>query len=197
MAHTIYKTDALVLGSTGVGESHQYLALFTRALGLVWALARSTREERSKLRYHVQPCTYGEFALVRGKDLWRLTGARGTWNGFHDLRTHPAKLALFIRYLSLLKRLLYGEGEQRELFSLLDEAIAFLQGDTAGEDLLQNFECLLALRTLYLLGYLGEQQKLSGILHEHTFDKDVLGRVSPLRQIAQTEIRRALYESQL
>lgn len=197
MAHTMYKTDALVLGDRGIGESHQYLALFTRTLGLVWALARSARAQRSKFRYHIQVLTYGEFALVRGKDLWRVTGARSTWNGFHDLRAHPAKLALLVRYLTLLKRLLHGEGEQRELFSLLEQGLLFLRDESVGDDLLQDVECLLALRTLHLLGYLGEQQKLFDVLRTPTFDRDVLRRVSPLRQVALGEIRRALYESQL
>lgn len=197
MAHITYKTDGIVLGKASVGESDQYITLFTRELGLVRAHARSTRKERSKLRYHLQELTRGEFLLVRGKNVWRVIGARSSWNSFYTFREDLLKTALVRRYLRLLKRLLQGEGEQRELFSLVEEGFIFLRDESLDEDLLQNFEYLLVLRTLLLLGYVGERDALSGILHTHSFDKKTLVRISPLRRAAVLEINRALRESQL
>lgn len=197
MAHITYKTDGLVLGRTSVGESDQYITLFTRELGLVRAHARSIRKEHSKLRYHLQELTRGEFLLVRGKNIWRVIGARSSWNSFYTFRQNQSKTALVRRYLRLLKRLLQGEGEQRELFSLVEEGFIFLRDESLDEDLLQNFEYLLVLRTLLLLGYVGERDVLSGILSTHSFDKKTLAQISPLRRVAVLEINRALRESQL
>lgn len=197
MSHITYKTDGLVIGNIGVGESHQYVTLFTRELGLVRAHARSAREEHSKLRYHLQELTCGEFLLVRGKNVWRVTGARSTWNSFYALRRDSPRVALLSRYVCLLKRLLQGEGEQRELFALVMKGLTFLRDESLDEDLLQNFEYLLVLRTLLLLGYVGERDVLSGILHAHSFDRDTLMQMSPLRRAAIFEINRALRESQL
>jgi len=197
MSHLIYKTEGLVLGRTDAKESDQYVTLFTQELGLIFAHARSVREERSKLRYHLQELTRGEFLLVRGKNIWRVIGARAHWNGFYSLREDPGKTALIRRYLRLIKRLLQGEEEQRELFALVEEGLLFLRDEKVDEDLLQNFEYLLVLRTLLLLGYVGERKAFSDLLHTHSFDSETLAQISPLRRAAVLEINRALRESQL
>ena len=197
MTHITYKTDGLVLGRINVGESDQYVALFTRELGLVQARARSVRKEPSKLRYHLQELKYGEVLLVRGKNVWRIIGARSSWNSFYIFCQDPLKKALVRRYLRLLKRLLQGEGEQRELFTLVEEGFIFLRDESLDGDLLQNFEYLLVLRTLLLLGYVGERDALSEMFRTRSFDKEILAQISPLRQVAVLEINRALRESQL
>ena len=116
MSHHIYKTEGFVLGSVNIGEANQYLSLFTKDLGLVKATARSVREERSKLRYSLQHFSYSSFSLVRGRNVWRITGAQEKYNIFHDCKGDKEKQQMLARLFSLLQRLLAGEEKNEHLF---------------------------------------------------------------------------------
>ena len=74
MSHTLYSTECIVLGSVDSGEANRYISLFTREWVLC-AVARSVREEKSKLRYCLQSFSFTDATLVRGREVWRITGA--------------------------------------------------------------------------------------------------------------------------
>lgn len=196
MAHTTYKTKGVVIENITVGEAHCYLILFTEKLGLVRVLARSGREERSKLRYHIQPFSKGNFSLVRGKDVWRLVGASLQQNLYHEYIEYPFKISILARYFSLLKRIVGFEENQSELFTFLEEGISFLKR-SSDQEAVENLEYLLVLRTLLMLGYVGEHKMLTSVLQPTPITPDTLRRISPLRRMVIVEINRALRESQL
>jgi len=101
------------LGGTNIGEGHRYITLFTKDLGLVKAHARSVREERSRLRYSLQHFSYSDFSLVRGRDVWRITGAREHYNIHRALSAERQKQVMVSRLFALLERLLHGEEKKR------------------------------------------------------------------------------------
>jgi len=74
MSHTVYSTDAIVLGRVGTGEADVTLWLLTRELGLIVAKAQSARKEEAKMRSYLQMFGYLRASLVRGKHVWRVTG---------------------------------------------------------------------------------------------------------------------------
>ncbi|MDO8593898.1 MAG: recombination protein O N-terminal domain-containing protein [bacterium] len=128
MSHHLYHTLGFILGSEGRGEANKSFTLLTKDLGLISATAQSVREERSKLRYGLQELSLSELTLVRGKDIWRLTGAALVDNLFLSFRDSPEITALFGRVFRLLRRLVAGEEKNERLFTVIAETSSFLKG---------------------------------------------------------------------
>jgi len=73
--YSVYTTAGFVLGSAERGEANKIYSIYTKDFGLVRASAQAVRLEKSKLRYNLDDFTHGHFSLVRGKELWKLTGS--------------------------------------------------------------------------------------------------------------------------
>ncbi|HEX9608781.1 MAG TPA: DNA repair protein RecO [Candidatus Paceibacterota bacterium] len=197
MAHLTYKTKGLVLDTHGVGEEHLFVVLLTEELGLVSVVARSARSLRSRFRYHVQPMSFGEYSLVRGREVWRLIGARAEYNLFYELRSNTEAIRFIGRYAQLLRRLLAGEEAVPELFALIGDALSFLRKENPQGELLQNLEYIAVLRSLLALGYIGEHRTLGEALRPSPITTGMLTSIAPLRRTMALEINRALKESHL
>lgn len=197
MAHLIHKTKGFVLDARGVGEEHLYVTIVTRELGLVRAVARSARSLRSRLRYHVQPMSFGSYSLVRGREVWRLTGAHADYNFFHELHANKESVLFLGRYALLLRRLLAGEEALPELFALIESTLAYLRKHAPEGELIENLEYVVMLRSLLLLGYIGEHRAFNEALRLSPITTSMLETVSPLRREMAEEINRALRESHL
>ena len=119
MSHTLYTTECIVLGSRDSGEANRYISLFTREIGLVHAVARSVREEKSKLRYCLQDFSFTDATLVRGREVWRITGAEERYSLHQELKDENGKLFVATQILNLLQRLVHGEEKNDYLFDSL------------------------------------------------------------------------------
>lgn len=194
MAHTVYQSTAFVLGGTNVGDANRYIDLFTRDIGFVRAVAQSVRREKSKLRYSLQPYTFGKVSLVRGRDIWRLTGAMEDFNAYHTLKTDKEKLVLLYNVATLLKRLLQGEGQNEYLFDTFSSFVKELHVTTADTKELKAMEYLTVLRILYSLGYV---EKRDGLYDSHDYDTAYLQFVREQEKEILHEINRALEQSHL
>lgn len=197
MSHHQYHTDAFILGSIPVGESNRYIDLFTADLGRVRAFARSVRTERSKLRLSLQDFSLTEVSLVRGKELWRVVGARLKHSVHYDISNHCGERDTILRLFRLIKRLLNGEEENKPLFGTFFHALSFLRGNTLSEDETHNFECLIALRILYNLGYLAKDKSNIHFLDTSDVNKELISLLSPIRYDMVRQINVSLQESQL
>lgn len=197
MAHKTHKTLGFMLSSRDAGEANQSVQLFTEEVGMLWVVVRAAKKVESKLRYHVQPFSWGAYSLVRGKEVWRLTGAKEIENYFFTLRGDRTRLLVLQRYTKLLRRLLAEEVAHPELFQLLQDGLVLLKDRTLSGEQIANLEYLLVLRTLLMLGYVGEHKVLHDVLTPSPITPDMLARISPLRKAAALEINRALRESQL
>src|SRR3989344_8971745 len=109
--HHIYTTQAFVIHSSPYGESCKFLLLFTKDFGMIGAVAQGIRLIKSKLRYHIQDYSFSNISIVRGKEVWRLTGA-------HGLEEKVQPQIIHIKILKLLKRLLHGEEKNEKLFEI-------------------------------------------------------------------------------
>src|SRR3989344_2568587 len=137
--YRIYSTEGLILRSRDVGEASKVLSLFTKELGLIHARAQGVREGRSKLRYHLQDFSLASFDLVRGKNGWRVTGARDAENLalFPITEKENAALSILISISSLLTRLLHGEEKNIELYSDVVSSFMILQSATVESEFLK------------------------------------------------------------
>ena len=186
-----------MLGSVSSGESNKFIDLFTADLGRVHGVARSVREEKSKLRFSLQDFSFVEVSLVRGKDVWRVVGAESAYNIVSELKDREEEMETVVRIISLIKRLLSGEDENRELFALLSDAIDFLRSTILTKEGLSNFECLVVLRILYNLGYLAKDNTNAPFLENADLDTNLVSHITPLRFDMIKSINTSLQESQL
>lgn len=183
--HHIYTTPAFVVHSTSHGEAGKFLLIFTKDFGMIGVVAQGIRLNQSKLRYHVQDFSYCLVSIVKGKDVWRLTGA-------NEIKRISKSSLLHFKILKLLKRLLQGEEKNERLFNII-ENLYQTNIDNKDSDII---ECLIVVRMLYELGYVSNKE-LSLYLEGNTIDDDILNNVRKNKVNIVKIINLALKESQL
>lgn len=112
MSYAIYSTRGFILGSTPSGEASKIYLIYTEDFGLVRARAQSVRLLTSKLRYNLEDYSFGTFSLVKGREIWRLTGAE-------KLDSSGSLSPTRARVLNLVKRLVQGEEKNEKLWKAL------------------------------------------------------------------------------
>lgn len=195
MSHAIYNTDGFVLKSANFGEANKYYYLFTKDFGLIKASAQGVRHLQSKLRYGLVDFSLARVSLVRGREIWRLTGAEKLVDYAGSLK--KPEFLLVSRIFSLLLRLLHGEEKNELLFDTLLQGLDFLQTNSLDRKNLENFECILALRILASLGYIGKLADFDQFTSSPYFTFELLSTMASLRTLAITEINKSLAETHL
>jgi DNA repair protein RecO len=196
MSHAVYHTEAFVIGQNERGEGSRTIYLFTKEFGLLGAVAQSVRETRSKLRYHLQVYDHAEVSLVRGKEVWRVTGAQAgklSKKIFEDRE----KRAMVARIFSLVKRLVPREEREDKIYDDIFQAINYLDRDNVARQELDGLEILIVLRILRALGYLREEEKFSPLVSAQSWDMGLLSLAYDSRLFAISAINNSLRESQL
>lgn len=183
--HHIYTTPAFVVHSSPHGEAGKFLLLFTRDFGMIGATAQGIRLSQSKLRYHVQDSSFSNISVVRGKEVWRLTGA-------HEI-LHSKNSILHLKILKLLRRLLQGEDKNERLFEIIEE----LYKTEVSESDFNEVECITVLRILNTLGYIRNSNEVEDILKDNTINSEVINNFRPKKSIILNIINSGLKESQL
>ena len=183
--HHIYTTSAFVIHSASHGEAGKFLLLFTRDFGMIGATAQGIRLIKSKLRYHIQDFNFSTVSIVRGKEIWRLTGA-------HEI-AHMKNNIVHLRILKLLKRLLHGEEKNENLFEIIEE----LFNTEIKEKDFENVECLTVFRIMHILGYIDKKGELSSILETFVINDEMLKSIQKNKAKIVKMINKALSESQL
>lgn len=196
MSHTIYNTDGFILKSVNFGEANKLYFIFTKDFGLIKATAQGVRLLKSKLRYNLSDFSFGSFSIVRGQEIWRLTSSNSLSLRVFS-RSNPEVFSLISRIFSLLLRLLHGEEKNDLLFDTLKEGINFLEQDNLTPDNLANFECILALRILSNLGYIGSLGDFDQFTKSPYFTSELLSQMSTLKTRAILEINKSLRETHL
>lgn len=187
-------TSAVLIGRTGAGEGSVHAHLYTERLGLVRALAKSAREERSKLRPHLQVGTYGAFTLVKGAYDWRVIGASQT-NIAHFACVDAVHTQFACaRVLSVLRQLIHGEEPNQDLFSALWHFLFALRSFNENE--IDIAERLVVVRILTSLGYVPKQYDIP-YLHGHTYSASQLHDLKPFKKRLGRVINEALLASGL
>lgn len=99
-------TKAFILNDYEQSESDKVYKLFTKDFGVIFALAKSVRKLESKLRFHLEKTKLVSVTLVKGKEVWRLTGVESV-----ERETEDSALLC-----KLVERFVRGEGAQTKLF---------------------------------------------------------------------------------
>jgi DNA repair protein RecO len=191
MAHHVYTTPGFIVHSQPSGEAGKYILVFTRDLGMIGCTAQGVRLSQSKLRYYTQDYFFGLFSVVRGKDVWRMTGAKEI-EGVGEVKEDNFKL--WVRVLTLLKRLLPGEEVNEKLFEILEKFYKFLCSEVKEKELV---EYVTVLRILDSLGYTSNQLFLMNILSTTDLNEQIINEAKISKDEILEEINNGLKESQL
>ncbi len=191
MAYQSYITEALVCGSYDSKTADKSFLLFTKEAGMLYAHAKSVREERSKQRYALQSCSHIRATLIRGKSGWKIAGVEPIQNLYSLTTTREAR-ALLRNIVLLLRRIIHGETVYSEIFN--DVIDVCMQAEKYSHT---KLESILTLRILHSLGYIAPSPSYNKFLHcampyHHieTFTEDE-------EKLCKEAIEHALIQSQL
>ena len=152
MSYAIYKTEAIIIRITPNGEASLDVTFFTRDLGKIIARVQSARKHESKMRMHLIRYNHVVIYLVRGKNVWRLTGIHGMRK--LDVFQNEEFLRAWYRTTSLAEHLIRGEEPHPEIFDFLvqlSETPSFRGGDT--RSVTGALELFGVIHVLDMLGY--------------------------------------------
>jgi DNA repair protein RecO len=149
MAYATYTTDAIVCGTFVRNTADATYALFTRDAGMLFADAKSVREERSRQRYALQDFSLVRVSLVRGKTGWKIGSVESKQNFYAHASDRRAR-GMVTSIIKHIRRFVRGETPHPELFELvlqcLTKAATTLQHPT-------RFEYIFQVHVLFQLGY--------------------------------------------
>lgn len=164
MSYQTYTTEAIVCGSYTRHTSDKTYLLFTQIAGMIYATARSVREERSRQRYALQDFSLVRISLVQGRGGWRIGSVASMTNFYYSTETRVARGGVcdLIRFL---RQFLRGEVADPVLFEDSITALTRVSSCATGEvvtSLIDRFK----LRALYTLGYIQNDTVYDDILTE-------------------------------
>ena len=198
MSYRIYHTDGYIIDSFNSGESNKVFTILTSELGTISATAQGVRKLQSKLRYSLQDLSYAKFALVRGKDVWRITGAEKITN-IYDKKVPIQIRQSLTRVLSFIKRLSPGEAVNKNVFDEFGKLHKFLLLPKLVRDNidLMAIENLAYLRIAHHFGYGTTSGVLSEVVYSSDWNLEIRDKAYLLIEELKRELAIVLSETQL
>ncbi len=134
-----YKTEAIVIKKTKLGEADTILTFFTPNLGKIQGFARSLRKPKSKLAGHLELLTHSQVSFVRGRNLDTIIGSQ-TINSFLLLRNDLWLTSCGLYIAELVNQFTAEREENRAVFELLLATLERLTAENDKELVLRFFE---------------------------------------------------------
>jgi DNA repair protein RecO (recombination protein O) len=142
------KTQAVVLRSIRYGEADRILHLYTPHRGRVGAIAKGVRRTRSRFGGRLEPFFRLDLVLHEGRGELLTVTAAETVHGYARLRADGAALDSAARVCDAVSRLFETDEPHPEVYNLLCNELALLDGDPArathGNQLAFRLKLLLA-----------------------------------------------------
>lgn len=166
-----YKTEAIIIKKTKLGEADRILTFYTPHLGKIQAVAKGVRRPRSKMSGHLELLTHSLVPLARGRNLDIVTGCQ-TINGFLAIKSSLELISYALYVIELINKFTIDNVENYPLFKLLLETLKQLDRDCNNELVLRFFE-------LHLLSYVGYRPQLTHCVLCHSPLKQASHSFSP------------------
>jgi recombinational DNA repair protein (RecF pathway) len=193
MSYIVYTSEAIVCGSFLSNTADKTFLLFTKSAGMVYASARSVREERSRQRYALQDFSVIQVSLIRGKAGWRIGSVEGEQNIFGVAASREARGSV-VRVLKLMRRYVQGEEPHPALYDECKDALVYLARPDITRRVLA--EEIITARILYQLGYMRDLPALAG-LYQGDVETVVSGAPDTILPTLQAATAEALAVSHL
>ncbi|MDA8596972.1 recombination protein O N-terminal domain-containing protein [Candidatus Pacebacteria bacterium] len=190
MSYATYTTEAIVCGSKDSYTSDRSYLFFTKDAGMLWATARSVREERSKQRFALQDFSIIRVSLVKGKGGWRIGSVEAVSNPFMEASERSSRAGISA-VLKLLRRFLHGEVAHPDLYR--DAVLALSCLVAADPTDVVDIQNQFTLRLLHQLGYIAPKASFTHILEA----ADPWSVPEPIPVEAERAISEALIASHL
>lgn len=165
MSYHIYTTSAIVCGSFDQAQSDRTYLLFTETLGMVFATARSVREERSRQRYALQPFSQVTVSLIRGKSGWRIGSVVPETNYYQSATSREARIGL-TTLIKVVRQYVRGEQAEPALFRELHVGCQLIV--SPGASSIDDLVIVITTRLLEHLGYVAVPPHLVATISQTT-----------------------------
>ena len=177
MSYQTYITEAIICGSFDNNTADKSYLLFTKTAGMLYASARSVREERSRQRFALQDFGLITVSLIKGKTGWRIGSVQSEGNLFSAAGNRAVRGSI-VRIVKFVRRFVGAEEPQPVLYDDICFGLEYLTNEalvnrSVSEEIIQA-------RVLYELGYIAEAADLSVIF------------LSPLREVLEEELSSAI-----
>jgi DNA repair protein RecO (recombination protein O) len=169
-SHT-YQTQAIIIKQTKLGEADKIITFYSPEFGKLKAIAKGTRRPCSKLSGNVEPLTYSQMMLAKGRNLDIITQSQTT-DSFLALKSDLWRMSCGLYLLELIDSFTVENNENRPLFDLLLASLHRLCQTDSSEIVLRYFE-------LHLLHYLGYRPELRCCVSCNSPLKPVINFFSP------------------
>lgn len=194
MAHDVHTTKALVMRRAPSREGDAVIWLLTKDFGLIPAVAQSVRKERSKMRFALQDLSSARVSLVRGRDIWRITGAEEDEMLLQETEV-PVRV-LMGRVAAIISRLVPSEDVHTTLYDVCHTGFQYA-ATTRNEEERNVLELLLVARVLYVLGYMKDKDIYRDFITTPDISDELLQHVSAIQKELLHDVNAGLSESQL
>lgn len=151
MSYAVYTTKAIVCGSKDSKTADRSYLLFTKDAGMIYASARSVREERSKQRHSLQDFAQIKVSLVQGKGGWRIGSVEQLRNPYYEASERANRITV-VRIVRTLRRFIHGGDENMLVFDDVWRVLKSATEVPATE--LDKLYTIFNARLLHQLGYL-------------------------------------------
>lgn len=140
-------------GSFEQNTADKSFLLFTRDAGMLYATARSVREEVSKQRCALQDFSRIRVSLIKGKQGWRVGSVEAEHNDFSAAQDREVRGSVVLVY-RLLRRFIRGEEAFTDLY---DFTIAALDAVSQPQPKRRLLDLYIQTHMLSLLGYVDSE----------------------------------------
>jgi DNA repair protein RecO (recombination protein O) len=113
-----YKYSGIVLGKIDIGETDRLYVVYTREAGRVLAKAIGVKKPNAKLAGNLEPLTYSEIFLAKGRGQGNITGAIAVEN-FLEIKNNIEALEKVFEAMKIFSRLVTQEEKDERIFHLL------------------------------------------------------------------------------
>ncbi|MBK9941710.1 MAG: DNA repair protein RecO [Kouleothrix sp.] len=151
MRDRVYRTEAVIIRRSDIGEADRLLTLITPG-GKRRVVAKGVRKTTSRLAGHIELFTHATILLAVGRNLDIITQS-AIIHSFDTLRTNLERIGSAYYAAELIDRLIEEEGENRAEFELLVATLGALDSAPNPDLALRSYE-------LRLLGYQGYRPQL-------------------------------------
>jgi DNA repair protein RecO (recombination protein O) len=134
-----YKTEAIIIKKTKLGEADTILTFFTPRLGKIQGFAKSLRKPKSKLAGHLELLTHSLVSFARGRNIDTVTGSQ-TINSFLPLRNDLWLTSCGVYIAELVNQFTAEREENLAGFGLLLATLGRLDAEADNELVLRYFE---------------------------------------------------------
>lgn len=173
MSYSTYTTEALVCGTFNRNTADRSYLLFTKEAGMLFAEARSVREERSRQRFALQDFSHVRVSLIKGKSSWKIGSIESKMNYFSHATSKEARGSV-VHLFRLLRRFLSGQEAAPAFFERIVAALQLLAHETSGREVIEKVTYV---QLLLELGYV-DKGTLPAIV-ESDYSSTALAGVSP------------------